>query len=87
MTAVPNAVNLDEAVIPLRVSHEIVDRLAKKAQFSGFNSVEKLCVYIILQALETKVGAPSIDTPSNYSGETTTKKITGPSGSGMVKRG
>ena len=87
MAEVPNVVNLDEAVIPLRVTHQVFDRLAKKAQFSGFDSVEKLCVFILLKSLEHKVGAPSIDAPSTFSGDADTKKITGPSGSGMVRRG
>ena len=85
--AVPNVVNLDEAVVPLRITHQIMDRLATKSRFAGFDSVEKYCVFILLKSLEEKVGAPHIDAPSNYSGETNTKKITGPSGSGMVKRG
>ena len=86
-TEVPNVVNLDEAVVPLRITHQIFDRLAAKARFAGFDSVEKYCVFILLKSLEERVGAPSIDSPSNFSGENDTKKITGPSGSGMVKRG
>ena len=43
MTEVSNVVNLDEAVIPLRVTHQMFDRIASKAQFAGFDSVEKFC--------------------------------------------
>ena len=85
MSEIPNVVNLDEAVIPLRVSHQVFDRLAKKAKFSGFDSVEKLCIFILLKSLETKVGAPSIESPTSVSG-VEAQKITGPSGSGMVRR-
>ena len=85
MSEVPNVVNLDEAVIPLRVTHQIFDRLQKKAQFSGFDTVEKLCVYTLLQSLETKVGAPTIDAPNSISGGNA-QKITGPKG-GIVSRG
>ena len=31
---VSNVVNLDEAVIPLRLTHELVDKIAKKAHFA-----------------------------------------------------
>ena len=84
MSEVPNVVNLDEAVIPLRVTHQVIDRLAKKAQFSGFDSVEKLCVFIIMKSLETKVGAPSIEAPNQIAG-LDAQKITGPKG-GIVSR-
>ena len=80
-----NVVNLDEAVIPLRLSHEMVDRIAKKAQFSGYPSVETYCVSIIVNSLTTKIGEATISTPSQVS-NTETKKITGPSNSGMVTR-
>ena len=86
MSEVPNVVNLDEAVVPLRVTHQIFDRLAKKAQFAGFDSVEKYCVFVLIKSLETRVGAPSIEAPSQLNDQPS-NKITGPSNSGMVRRG
>ena len=78
-------VNLDEAVIPLRLTHELVDRLQRKAQFGGYPSVEAYCESIVVNSLSTKVSAPTIDSPGYMSGNEA-KKITGPSHSGMVKR-
>jgi len=77
--------NLEEAVVPLRMPNDVFDRLLKAANFHGFDSLEKYLMFRLVQTLETKVGAASIDSPSQTSG-VEARKITGPSGSGMVHR-
>lgn len=80
------SLNTDEAVIPLRVSNDVFDKLHKAANFYGFPTTEAYCIYRLIESLDRKVGQASIDAPSHFSG-TETRKITGPSGLGMVSRG
>ena len=82
---VPNVVNLDEAVIPIRVPHNMFDKFLKAAQFTGHKSVENWATAVLVSSLTTKVGAPSIDAPDQLSGQST-GKVTGPSFSGVVRR-
>ena len=76
----------DEAVIPVRVPDAMFDRFVKAAQFNKYPNVEAWAVATLIQSLTTKIGAPSIDTPG-YLNSQESKKITGPSGLGMVRRG
>ena len=76
--------NLDEAVVPLRMPHTIFNKLLKAAEFNGL-TLEKYCMYRLVQTLETKVGGATIDAPSAFSGAET-QKITGPKG-GIISRG
>ena len=78
--------SINEARIILRVSNEIFDKLMMKAQHQGYPSLEAYCEFLVTSSLVTKVGAATINSPSQVS-EQTAKKITGPSGSGMVTRG
>ena len=77
--------NLDEAVIPIRVPNAIFDKFVKAAQFTGHTSVENWATALLVNSLTTKVGAPTIASPEAVSGQTA-NKITGPSNSGMVRR-
>ena len=79
------SLNTEEAVIPLRVSNAVFDRLHKAAVYHNFPNVEAYCIARLLESLNTRVGAAHIDSPSNFAGQET-KKITGPSGLGMVSR-
>ena len=78
--------SLTEARIVLRVSDNIFDKLMMKAQHKGFPNLEAYCESIVISSLTTKVGEPTINSPSTMS-EQSAKKITGPSGTGMVTRG
>ena len=80
-----HGVNLDEAVIPLRVSNEVFDKLAMASQHKSFNSVEDYCLSAVLETLNQKVGQAHINSPAELSGAPVTK-IMGPSNSGMVRR-
>ena len=77
---------LDEAVVPLRMPHNLFDRLHKAATFHGFLSLEEYCIARLIETLDHKVGKANIDSPSNFSGQQA-QKISGPSGLGMVSRG
>ena len=77
--------NLDEAVVPLRMPHSILDRLQNAAEFHGYPSLESYCMARLIETLDRKVGQAYIDSPSQYSGMET-RKISGPSGLGMVSR-
>lgn len=79
------SLNTDEAVIPLRVSNTIFDRLHKAAVYYNFPNVEAYCIARLVESLNTKVGSAHIDSPSNFAGHET-KKISGPMG-GIVSRG
>ena len=79
------SLSTEEAVIPLRVSNAVFDRLHKAAVYYNFPNVEAYCIARLIESLNTKVGAAHIDSPSNFAGQET-KKITGPSGLGMVSR-
>ena len=76
----------DEAVIPIRVPDAIFDRFVKAAQFHKYPNVEAWATATLIQSLTTKIGAPSIDSPG-YMNNQPSKLITGPSNSGMVRRG
>ena len=76
----------DEAVIPVRVSDAIFDRMVKAAQFNKYPNVEAWATSILIQSLTTKIGSPTIDAPG-YMNNSEAKKITGPSNLGMVRRG
>ena len=78
--------SLDEAIIPVRLPHNLFDRLVKAAQFYGYPNVEAYCAAKMVESLNTKVGAAHISSPTQVS-QVEAKKITGPSGSGMVTRG
>ena len=78
--------SLTEARIVLRVSDDIFDKLMLKAQHKGFPNLEAYCESLVVSSLVTKVGEPTINSPTQIS-EQAAKKITGPSGTGMVRRG
>lgn len=78
------SLNTDEAVIPLRVSNAVFDRLHKAANYYNFPSTEAYCIARLIESLNTKVGSAHIDSPSSFSGQDT-RKITGPVG-GIVSR-
>ena len=76
----------DEAIIPVRIPDAMFDRMVKAAQFHKYPSVETWAAATLVNSLTTKIGAPSIDSPQ-YVSTQEARKITGPSGSGMVRRG
>lgn len=78
-------VNLDEAVIPIRVSNEVFDQLALASQHKNYSSVEDYCLRAVLDTLNEKVGKAHISSPGELSGAPVTK-VMGPSNSGMVRR-
>ena len=81
----PKELNTDEAIIPIRVSNSIFDKFLKAAKFNKL-SVEKWAVMTLINSLTTKISRPSIDSP-DYLNNQEAKKITGPSNSGMIRRG
>ena len=76
---------IDQAIIPIRVPDSIFDKMVKAAKFKGFNTVEQWAEATLVQSLTTKIGAPSIESPTQLNNQEV-RKITGPSNSGMVKR-
>lgn len=76
----------DEAVIPIRVPDAIFDKFVKAAQFHKYPNVEAWAIATLIQSLTTKIGAPTIDSPG-YLNDAPSKLITGPSNTGMVRRG
>ena len=76
---------IDEAVIPIRVPDAMFDRFVKAAQFHGHRSVEDWATAVLISSLTTKIGAPSISSPGQLSGQDA-RKVTGPSNLGMVSR-
>ena len=78
--------NLDEAVVPVRMPHNIFNKLVNAAEFYGYPSLESYIMAKMVSSLDTKVGEATISAPSNFSGQET-RKITGPSHSGLVSRG
>lgn len=80
------SLNLEEARFPLTVSNDIFDKFVNAANHLGFSSVETWAISTLIQSLNTKVGAAVITSPSEVSGQSAAK-ITGPSYSGMVRRG
>ena len=77
--------NVDEAVIPIRVPNDMFDRFVKAAQFHKYPTVEAWAESTLILSLTTKIGAPSIASPTELSG-VEANKITGPKG-GIVTRG
>lgn len=78
--------NIDEAVLPVRVPHAIFDKFLKAAQFHKYPNVEAWAAATLVNSLTRKIGAPSIDAPS-YLNEQEAKKISGPSHSGLIRHG
>ena len=74
----------DEAIIPVRVPDAMFDRMVKAAQFHKYPNVETWAAATLVNSLTTKIGAPSIDSPSYLSAQEA-NKITGPKG-GIVTR-
>ena len=81
----PKEFNTDEAALPIRVPHDIFDKFIRAAAFKKYPSVEAWAASTLVQSLTTKIGAPSIDAPDQFCGQDT-KKISGPSNSGMIRR-
>ena len=81
----PKDLNIDEAVLPIRVPNSIFDKFVKGAQFNKYPSTEAWAAATLVNSLTTKIGAPSIDSPG-YLNDQTAKRITGPSNSGVVQR-
>lgn len=77
--------NLDEAIVPIRVPNNIFDRFVRAAQFHGHKSVEDWATALLISSLTTKIGAATINSPESLSGQSAAK-ISGPSNSGMVRR-
>ena len=77
---------IDEAIIPVRVPDAMFDRMVKAAQFHKYPNVEAWAVATLIQSLTTKIGAPSINSPGLVNTQPA-KLISGPSNSGMVRRG
>ena len=69
--------SIDEAKLILRIPHSLFDKLVLKAQHQKFPNAEAYAVFVLMESLKTKVGAPHIDS----AGEATKfegNKITGP---------
>ena len=81
----PSYPSIDEARLVLRITPSIFDRLAQAATFHQHKSVEDYCIQKLIETLTTKIGAASINSPSQLSGNGGIKKITGPQG-GLVSR-
>ena len=77
---------LDEARLILRISDDIFNRLLKAASFYNYPSVEDFCIHKLIESIQTKAGAAHIESPSFVNGQEA-KKISGPSNSGMIRRG
>jgi hypothetical protein len=75
---------LEQERINLRVAPVIFDRLYRCAELSGL-SVEDYALKVLIDSLDSSIGKPTISSPSNLSGVSTTKKVTGYTGS--VQRG
>ena len=82
----PEDLNIDEAVLPIRVPHTMFDKFLKAAQFNKYPSVEAWAAATLVNSLTTKIAAPSIDSPG-YLNNQEAKKISGPSHSGIIRRG
>ena len=80
------SLNTDEAIIPIRVPNAVFDRMVKAAQFHQYKSVEDWAASTLVNSLTTKVGAPRINSPDQLNNQDS-RLITGPSNSGMVRRG
>lgn len=77
--------NTEEAVIPVRIPHNMFNRLLKASEFHGYPNLEAYCAAKLVETLTTKIGAAYIDSPTQMSG-VDARKITGSSNSGIVKR-
>jgi len=81
-----NFPSIEEARLVLRITPKIFDRLVNAATYHQYPSVEDYCITKLIDTLTNKVGAASIDAPSQMSGRSDLKKITGPKG-GIISRG
>ena len=77
--------SLTKSKIILNVPDGVFHRLEQAASFHNHNSVEAYCTQVLMDSLNTKVGAPHINRPGIVSG-TPTGKITGPSAAYFAKR-
>ena len=77
---------IEEARLNLRIPHNLFDNLLAHAQKRNFPNVETFAEFVLSQAVTQKIGAPIIEAPAEMSGHST-GKISGPSNSGMVRRG
>jgi hypothetical protein len=75
---------LEQERINLRVAPVIFDKLFRCAELSGL-SVEDYAIKVLIDSLDSSIGKPTISSPSNLSGVSTAKKVTGYTGS--VQRG
>ena len=69
--------NLENSRIILNVSPALFERLNSQAEFHKL-TVEQHCEDVLRQSLEKGVGAAMITAPSQMSGNTDIKKISGP---------
>ena len=77
--------SLTKSRIVLNVPDGVFNKLEQAASFHGQSSVEAHCTQVIMDSLNTKVGAPHIHRPGVVSGSIT-GKITGPSEAYFRKR-
>ena len=77
--------SLTKSRIVLNVPDGVFHRLEQAAAFHGHTSVEAHCTQLLMDSLNTKVGAPHIHKPGVVSGSPT-GKITGPSEAYFRKR-
>lgn len=68
---------LENSRIILNVSPALFDKLSFQAEFHKL-SIEEHCEQVLRNSLEKGVGAAMISAPSQMSGSTDVKKITGP---------
>ena len=80
----PLELTVDDARINLLVSADVFARLEQAALRVGFTSIEKYCVYKLVEALDTRIGSAHITGPGQLSGNPTAT-VTGYKG-GIVTR-
>ena len=78
--------SVEEARLNLTIPHNLFDSLLAHARKRNFPNIEAFASFVLSQAVSQKIGAPFIEAPAEMSG-VSTGKITGPSNSGMVRRG
>ena len=78
--------DIDEAVKTIRVPHSLFNKFVIAAHFNKYLNVEAWASATLVNSLTTKIRAPSFDSPDLLNNQEA-KKITGPSNSGLTRRG